>query len=132
MKDNGEEIFFDSTEKFLRGAAGVLVFLVGAFVVVSMLVCASGCATARIGTDSGKIRESDAYVIGQLDQSLEEFDRGIRNAVNRSRGMESEIQRLNYLFGEYEQAALRLRDEVREIRDREKNAKEIGGDTVNR
>lgn len=78
-------------------------------------VCLGGCATTK--SHSGGIRESDSYFVGKLETSIENFDRGIGEAVERSRRIEDELERVDYLFGQYEQAVGRLRDEVNSLRD---------------
>lgn len=107
---------------------GTMLFVVFCFVMSTF----AGCASTSIRHDSGGIRESSAYIIGQLDQSLEEFDTGLRAEVERSRTLESEVQRLSCLFRAYEQAALRLRDEVSRVRDEAKDAMESGVDSDRR
>ena len=93
-------------EKFLQIVA---IILVSAF-----FVCAGGCATTK--SHSGRVRESDSYFIGKLETTIERFDEGIAGAVERSRGIENELERVDYLFGQYESAVGRLRDEVNTLR----------------
>ena len=86
---------------------------------VILAVCMSllfiGCKSAE-HTDIGSIRESSAYVIGELESSIESFDRNVGRAVERSKCIEDEVARLDYLFGEYEQAALQLREDLRKTK----------------
>lgn len=86
---------------------------------VILAVCMSllfiGCKSAE-HTDIGSIRESSAYVIGELESSIEFFDRNVGRAVERSKCIEDEVARLDYLFGEYEQAALQLREDLRKTK----------------
>ena len=85
------------------------------FIVFAVIYCISllfiGCKSAE-HTDIGSIRESSSFIIGELESSIYEFDRGVGRAVERSKSIEDEVARLDYLFGEYEQAALRLREDL--------------------
>lgn len=85
------------------------------FVAVCMSLLFIGCKSAE-HTDIGSIRESSAFIIGELENSIDAFDRGVGRAVERSKSITDEVARLDYLFGEYEQAALRLREELRETK----------------
>ena len=90
------------------------------FIVFTVICCISllftGCKTAELNTDVGNIRESGAFVIGELESSIEDFDRNVGRAIERSKNIEDELTRLDYLFGEYEQAALRLREDLRKAK----------------
>lgn len=79
------------------------------FVAVCMSLLFIGCKTTE-HTDIGNIRESSAYILGELESSIEDFDRNVGRAIERSKRIEDEVARLDYLFGEYEQAALQLRE----------------------
>ena len=85
------------------------------FIVFTVICCISllfiGCKSAE-HTDVGSIRESSSFIIGELESSIDDFDRGVGRAVERSKRIEDEVARLDYLFGEYEQAALRLREDL--------------------
>lgn len=81
------------------------------FVTVCMSLLFIGCKTTEY-TDIGNIRQSSTFIIGELEASIEDFDRGVGRAVERSKSIEDEVARLDYLFGEYEQAALRLREDL--------------------
>lgn len=121
MKDE-DEMFIDKEDNLMRTVAGFLLIFVAVCVVAAFCLCAGGCATTtRIGTDPGSVRQSSAYVFGRLEESVEGFDRGIEDAIRRSRQIEDDIERIEFLFNEYEREALRLRDEVNKIR-REKQA----------
>ena len=101
-------------EKFLQIVAGGLIGFVAIVLVSVFCVCAGGCATTK--SHSGRVRESDSYFIGKLETTIERFDEGIAGAVERSRGIENELERVDYLFGQYESAVGRLRDEVNTLR----------------
>lgn len=115
---NDEEEYFDKTERFLRVFAGGLLLLVAVIVVAAFCLCAGGCSTTRITTDPGDIRQSNAYIIGELTQSVNEFDRGLGEATEKSRSITDAVDRVDYLFQQYEQAALRLRNEVNTLGER--------------
>lgn len=89
------------------------------FIVFDVICCITllfiGCKSTE-HTDIGNIRESSAFVIGELENSIENFDRGVERAIERSKNIEDEVGRLDYLFGEYEQAALQLRESLRETK----------------
>lgn len=85
------------------------------FVAVCMSLLLIGCKTTE-HTDIGNIRESSTYVIGELESKIDAFDRNVGRAVERSKSIEDEVARLDYLFGEYEQAALRLREDLRKAK----------------
>ena len=71
---------------------GTLLFVVFCFVMSAF----TGCASASVRHDPGRIRESSAYIIGQLESSIEEFDTGLRREIERSRGIESELELYDY------------------------------------
>ena len=81
------------------------------FVTVCMSLLFIGCKTTEY-TDIGNIRESSSFIVGELESSIEDFDRGVERAIERSQSIEDEIDRADYLFREYEQAALRLREDL--------------------
>lgn len=116
----------------IEKVAGGYVFIVGIIFCLSMLVliCLGGCATTK--SHIGRTRESSSFIVGKLEGSVESFDRGIARAVERSRGIEDELERLDYLFGQYEQVAIRLRDEVDSLRaeiERLEKVRDDSGDT---
>ena len=81
------------------------------FVTVCMSLLFIGCKTTEY-TDIGNIRQSSSFIVGELESSIEDFDRGVERAIERSKSIEDEIDRADYLFREYEQAALRLREDL--------------------
>ena len=74
-----------------------------------------GCKSTE-HTDIGSIRESSSFIIGELESSIEDFDRGVERAIERSQSITDEVARLDYLFGEYERAALQLREDLRKAK----------------
>lgn len=85
------------------------------FVAVCMSLLFIGCKTTE-HTDVGNIRETSAYVLGELETSIDAFDRGVERALERSKNIADEADRLDYLFGEYERAALQLREDYRKAK----------------
>ena len=83
------------------------------FIVFTVICCISllfiGCKSAE-HTDIGSIRKTGTFILGELESSIEDFDRNVGRAIERSKCIEDEVARLDYLFGEYEQAALQLRE----------------------
>jgi hypothetical protein len=74
-----------------------------------------GCRSTTIG-QSYDVVNANSRVIGKLETSIENFDRGIGEAVERSRRIEDELERVDYLFGQYERLVGGLRDEVNSLR----------------
>lgn len=89
------------------------------FIVFTVICCVTllftGCKTTE-HTDVGNIRESSAFIIGELESKIDAFDRGVERAIERSKSITDEVARLDYLFGEYEQAALQLREDLRKTK----------------
>ena len=89
------------------------------FIVFTVICCISllfiGCKSAE-HTDIGSIRESSSFVLGELETSIDAFDRGVERALERSKNIADEADRLDYLFGEYERAALQLREDYRKAK----------------
>jgi hypothetical protein len=84
-------------------------------VVIIVVICAfSGCRTTKAAT--GTAGYTNAYILGQLTESVNEFDRGIGTAIEKSRNITDEVDRIDKLFTEYERSALRLRDEIDNLR----------------
>lgn len=94
------------------------------FVTVCMSLLFLGCKTTEY-TDVGSIRESSSFILGELESSIEDFDRGVERAIERSQSIEDEIDRADYLFREYERAALQLREELRETKAKLKTLSNI-------
>ena len=90
------------------------------FIVFTVVCCVTllfiGCKSTELNTDVGSIRESGAFILGELESKIDAFDRGVERAIERSKSITDEVARLEYLFGEYEQAALRLREDLRKAK----------------
>ena len=88
-------------------------------ITVLFVVCISvlflGCKSTE-HTDIGSIRESSTFILGELEASVAAFDRGVERALERSKNITDEVVRLDYLFGEYERAALQLREDYRKAK----------------
>lgn len=110
-----------------------IIYGVIAAVLIFISVFFGGCASTRITTNPGDIRQSNAYIIGELAQSVNEFDRGLGEATEKSRNITDAVDRVDYLFQQYEQAALRLRNEVNTLRERlqKEEQNNIGGNADN-
>lgn len=85
------------------------------FITVFLSMLFTGCKTTE-HTDIGNIRESSTFILGELEASVEAFDRGVERALERSKNITDEVARLDYLFGEYERAALQLREDYRKAK----------------
>lgn len=73
--------------------------------------------------DAGEPFFRDSYAAGKLEATVKELDRTtsdsrerIRNAVKASRSIEDGIERIEFLFGKYEQEVGRLQNEIDRIR----------------
>lgn len=86
---------------------------------ILFVICTSllfvGCKTTE-HRDIGNLRESSTYILGELAASVEAFDRGVESALERSKNITDEVDRLDYLFREYERAALQLREDYRKAK----------------
>lgn len=98
------------------------------FVAVCMSLLFIGCKSTE-HTDIGNIRESSAFILGELESKIDAFDRGVERAIERSKSITDEVARLDYLFGEYEQAALRLREDLRKTKAELKALSNIYGNS---
>ena len=100
-----------------------IIYSVIAVILIFICILFGGCKTTNSAT--GNTGYTNAYIIGQLTQSVDEFDRGIGAAVEKSRSITDAIDRIDNLFTEYERAALKLRDEVdtlrKQIQDEDKS-----------
>ena len=102
-----------------------IILFIGCFISCCVILFATDCRS--VPGPSGDLGRTNTYIAGKLEASVEAFDRGVRAAIVRSRGIEDDVERLVKLFGEYEQAALGLRDEVERLRREVEMAQEAGG-----
>ena len=94
-------------------------------VMFAVFVCTAlfpNCAGMR-HRDAGEPFGRDSYAAGKLEATVKELDRTtsdsrerIRNAVKASRSIEDGIERIEFLFGKYEQEVGRLQNEIDRIR----------------
>lgn len=85
------------------------------FITVFLSMLFIGCKSTE-HADIGNIRESSTFILGELEASVQAFDRGVERALERSKNITDEVVRLDYLFGEYERAALQLREDYRKAK----------------
>lgn len=85
------------------------------FITVFLSMLFAGCKSTE-HTDIGNIRESSTFILGELESSIATFDRGVGRAIERSKSIADEVERLDYLFREYERAALQLREDYRKAK----------------
>ena len=100
------------------------------FVAICTSLLLIGCKTTE-HAGIGNIRESSSFIIGELEGSIDAFDRGVERAVERSKSIEDEVAKLDYLFREYERAALQLREELRETKAKLEALSNIYGNSDN-
>lgn len=94
-------------------------------VMFAVFVCSAlfpNCAGMR-HRDTGESFCRDSYAAGKLEATVKELDRTtsdsrerIRDAVKASRSIEDGIERIEFLFGKYEQEVARLQNEIDRIR----------------
>lgn len=96
--------------------------------VIVMLMFSSCCSCGKHGDSN--IIERNSRATGKLETTVTELDRAtadsrerIRNALTTSRNIEDGIERIEYLFEQYEFEVGKLQDEIDRIRD------EIKGET---
>ena len=94
---------------------GLLVFCITLF--------GAGCQSARLSGDDAGLVAASARAAGRLEGTVKELDRTITDSrerigivVRASERITDGIDRLEYLFGEYEQEVGRLLDEIDRIR----------------
>lgn len=101
------------------------------YTVVLAVVCLclfSGCCTGRIGDKD--VIEGTSRATGQLEATVKALDGTVTNSreriadiIEKSRGIADGIERVEYLFNEYEREVKRLLNEI----DRIRNEAEIQG-----
>ena len=108
-------------EKFWKGYFIGLV--ISCFLILLFSLLFGGCSTARLSGDDTGLVSAGARAAGRLEGTVKELDRTVENSrerigivVRASERLESGVDRLEYLFGEYEQEVGRLLDEIDRIR----------------
>ena len=99
--------------------SSMCVAIVFAFGILLFIVCAGGCSTT-IGK-SYDIVNTNSRILGRIETTIEDFDIGVATALERSQKFENELERIDYLFGQYERLVIELRDEVNCLRAEIKN-----------
>lgn len=91
----------------------------------------SSCASTRNTNDIADIIARNSQSTGRLEATVKELDRTIidsrkriENIVNSSRGITNGIERVEYLFSEYEQETNRLLNQIDTIRNNAKTERE--------
>lgn len=84
-------------------------------VAIIALFVASGCCSTRGYTD--EVGARNQQLIGQIEQSIEEFGRRVDHAAELSSGITDEIERTRSLFRAYTEAVEQLRNELRELQE---------------
>lgn len=109
-------------EDFWKGYA--VGFIAVCFFILLCSVLFGGCATARLSGDDAGIVSANSRAVGQLEATVTELDRTITDSRERigivaraGERIKDGIDRLEYLFGEYEQEVGRLLDEIDRIRN---------------
>ena len=115
-KENGYENWEDDENVFTQIVSGVMLGGVIVVLVAAFCLCLGGCSTLKTRRNAGDVRQSDAFILGELESAVSDFDGGIGRAIRESKGIADEVGRLEYLFDKYEQHAMRLRDEVNRLR----------------
>lgn len=100
-------------------------FCLSLVIMFAIFICTAlfpNCAGTRY-RDAGEPFGGDSYAVGKLEATVKELDRTtsdsrerIRNAVKASRSIEDGIERIEFLFGKYEQEVARLQNEIDRIR----------------
>ncbi len=89
-----------------------------------IVFCVSSCSTTGTGTDVIDTITGNSYAAGQLEATITELDRTtassrerIEAIIGTSRNIENGIERVEYLFGQYESEVNRLLNEIDTIRE---------------
>ncbi len=104
------------------------------FIGVCLFIFA-GCSTCgRINADTKDIIAGNSFATGRLEATVAALDgtvadsrERIANIIETSRGITDGVERVDYLFNEYESEVERLLDEI----DRIRNEAEIQGENNN-
>ena len=120
-EDSYEDVYENKIAGFFWNAAGFMFGLGVAVLVAIFCLYVGGCSTLKTRRNAGDIRNTDSFVLGELEGAVSAFDDGIGRAIRESRGIADEVDRLEFLFNRYEQQALRLRNEVDNLRKQIEN-----------
>ena len=104
------------------------------FIGVYLFMLAGCCTCGRINADTKDIIAGNSRATGKLEATITALDgtvtssrERIANIIETSRGIADGIERVEYLFNEYESEVERLLDEI----DRIRNEAEIQGENNN-
>ena len=94
------------------------------YFIFCLLLFVSGCrTTGQIRTDDSDIIEGNSYAAGRLEATVKALDgtvsdsrERIADVIETSRGIADGVERIEYLFGKYEQEVERLLNEIDGIR----------------
>lgn len=98
------------------------------FIGVCLFMFAGCCTCGRINADTKDIIAGNSRATGKLEATVAELDRAtadsrerITNIIETSRGITDGVERVEYLFGQYEREVERLLNEVDRIRKEAEN-----------
>ena len=104
------------------------------FIGVCLFMFAGCCTCGRINADTKDIIAGNSRATGKLEATITALDgtvtnsrERIANIIETSRGITDGVERVEYLFNEYESEVERLLDEI----DRIRNEAEIQGEDNN-
>ena len=90
---------------------------------VCVSVCFTDCATTGLQRNTGDVIAANARAAGRLEATVSSLDDIVSDSRERlaivsraSQRIAGGIDRVEYLFGEYEQETLRLLDEIDSLR----------------
>lgn len=104
-----------------------MLMLIG-ILVVCIVILAGCCTCRRNRQDTTDIIAGNSHATGKLEATVAELDRAtadsrerITNIIETSRGITDGVERVEYLFGQYEREVERLLNEVDRIRKEAEN-----------
>lgn len=107
----------------LRKTLGIWIIVLVCVAVLCPLFF-TGCQSARLPGDDVELVSASSRAAGRLEGTVKELDRTITDSrerigivVRASERIADGVDRLEYLFGEYEQEVGRLLDEIDRIRN---------------
>lgn len=86
-------------------------FIIGCIVV---WIVTSSCATCRYTDEIGAANQR---ILGQIESTIEEFERRVDHATELGTGIENEVERTRSLFRAYTAAVEQLRNELRKLQE---------------
>ena len=105
-------------------------FYIGLAALAFLALFCTGCVT------NGNAVAGDTFAAGQLEATIRELDRTtadsrkrIEDVISASRNLGDGIDRLEYLFTEYEREVRKLQTEIERIRDKAEAESKMDSDT---